>query len=896
MKLPSEIGPEARIPKLAAGLVRLAMPEDERDAVLGDLAEEYSDRVEQSGGRSGRARAWYWRQVAGCVGLGLWLRWRRRSRLAAGSSGSVGVMQALVRDVRHGMRSIRRSAAFSLVVGTTLALGIAATTIVFSIVDGVVLNPFPFPDPDRLVGVGTMYPRLGPRVGFFENMSPAEYIDVAEGSRTLERVVAWDMGNRQVTFGEVTENLFSAFWWGDAFATLGVRPVAGRGFTVEEIERGDRVAILSYRVWQSRFGGEPSLVGGTILMNGEPYTVVGIMPPRTSIYGTDLWLPMGVSPAVFPRNRRQFQVLGRMAAGVSLAAVNSELAAIAGRVEAAHGAEFEEYEGWAMRAETWNDINVRNLRPAGMILVGAVAFVLLLVCANVASLLLARGAARRRELAVRAALGAGRGRMVGQVLTESVELALFAGVVGVALGWLGVGIVSDAIASLGLRIPGEVAVNGRVLGVSAAVSVAAGLAFGAMPAVHAVRSAPQRSLQADSPLLAGSRSRLRLQRVFVGIEVALALVLLAGSGLLVSSFVKLGRVEPGFEPANVLTMRLTLAWQRYDRTAIEPFFQELRERVGAIAGVSDVATTSQFAPLVFSRNQFVIEGAVSTAESALPVAYTTVASPGYFDALRIPLSRGRAFTEADRAGTPLVAVINEAAAQRYFPGQQALGRRIRLLNGDWIEIVGVVGSTRNVGLERDPEPELFASTLQQSGLSNQMFLVVRTEGSPRSVLPAIREAVHSLDPEQPVYLVRTLEEAISGTQTPRRVSMAALTAFGVFALLLAAVGIYAVVAYAASQRTREIGVRMALGAESAQVRRLVVRQALVPVGIGVVIGMVAAAGFGRVMSSLLFGVSGNDPVALGSAGLLLSAAAALASYLPALRASGLDPVTALRPE
>jgi len=807
------------------------------------------------------------------------------------------MIRRFVRDVHYGLRSIRRNPLFSAVVVATLGLGIGANTMVFSAVDGVVLNPFPFPQPERLVGVGTVYPRLGTDLGFWENLSPPEYRDIAEGSRALEGVVAWDMGNRQVTFGERTENLFSAFWWGDAFPTLGVRPALGRAFRADELERGDRVAILSHRVWQDRFGGDPGLVGGTILMNGDPYTVVGIMAERTLIYGTDLWLPMGVSPSMYARNRRQFQVIARLAPGQTLESANADLHALAGRVEREYGTRFEEYAGWELRALTWNEINVRTLKPAAMVLLFAVMFVLLLVCANVSSLLLARGTSRNREIAVRSALGAGRRHIIGQLLTESVMLAMAGGVVGALVGVAGVSLLTRVADTLGVPVPGEVVMNLRVLGFTALVSTVAGLVFGAVPAMHVSRTELSRTLQADGPSMSAGRSSLRLQRVLVGAEVTLAVSLLAGAGLLIGSYLNLGRVEPGFDPANVLTMRLTLATQRYEPERIEPFFRDLRERVGRIPGVESVATTSQVPPNAFSRNRFTIEGSAAGPEVVVPVAYTTLVSPAYFQTLRIPLIRGRTIEPTDQRDTPPVAVINDAAADRYFPGEDPVGKRIRSREGaPWIEIVGIVGSTRNVGLDRDPEPELFASAIQRSGTNNQMFLVIRTRVEPRSVLSAVRQAVAAIDPEQPVYAIRTLDEALADSRATRRLSTYSLGCMAAFALLLAAVGIYGVVAYAVGRRTREIGVRMALGAAPSVVLRLVIGQAMLPVGIGVIAGMAVALLIGRLLSGLLFGVSGSDPMTLVAASGLLAAAAILASWLPARRAVAVDPIRALRPE
>ncbi|HSG46669.1 MAG TPA: ABC transporter permease, partial [Longimicrobiales bacterium] len=416
-------------------------------------------------------------------------------------------------------------------------------------------------------------------------------------------------------------------------------------------------------------------VGGSIMMNGNPFTVVGIMPPGTLLYGMDLWIPMGVDPAVFPRNRRQFQVMARVAPEFTLSAVNAELETLAARTEAAYGGEFPEYEGWRMEADTWTGANVRTLKPAAFILLGAVGFVLLLVCANIASLLLARSTTRRREMAVRAAMGAGRGRLVRQVLTESVALAVVGGGLGVALAWFGVDALGRVVAAIPF-VSGQVALNSRVLLFTLLVSLGAGVAFGLAPAFQSVRSGVQGVLKSDGAGATGSLSRLRLQRIFVGVEVALSLVLLAGGGLLVNSVIRMNRVDPGFEPERVLTMRLTLPWEEYDGPAIGAFFQELEERVSSLPGVEGVGAGSQFPTVAFSFRQVAVEGQERSSEGQLPTALATLVSPGYFRALGIPVVRGRTFSDRDVEGTPLVAVVNEAAARLLFPGGDPMGRRI----------------------------------------------------------------------------------------------------------------------------------------------------------------------------------------------------------------------------
>ncbi|HKG90903.1 MAG TPA: ABC transporter permease, partial [Gemmatimonadaceae bacterium] len=813
--------------------------------------------------------------------------------------GAATTMQTLGTDLRYAVRTLRRNLAFAALTAATLALGIGAATIVYSVVDGVVLDPFPYPEPGRLVGVGPEYPRLGRELSFWEVISPAEYLDIRAQSRTLERVVAWDMGNRQIAGeSDAPERVFSAFWYGDAFPTLGVAPALGRGFSAQEVERGERVAVISHRLWLRRFGGDPGMVGRAVSVNGDPYTVVGVMPPRTLVYGTDLWLPMWATPEQVPRDARQFQVLGRLRAGATLAQANAELATIARRVEQAHGAEFKEYAGWRLVGRTWTDINVSMLRPAALVLLGAVGFVLLLVCVNVASLLLARSAGRRREVAVRSALGASRGRVVRQLLTESVVLALLGGALGAALALWGTTALAAFLQTLPLPIPGDVRLNPRVLAVAAGITVAAGILFGLAPALEVTRPDVQGALKSDGGGSIGSARRHRMQRVFVGVEVALALVLLAGGGLLVRSFLRLQRVDAGFDARGVLTMRLTLPREKYAPAAIAPFFQQLAERVGAVPGVRAVAFGSQFAPMTFQRAQLEIEGRDAAREGQLPVAFLTQTSDGYFRALGVPLRRGRVPDERDGDQAPPVAVINEEAARRLFPGQEPIGRRLRTSKtGRWFEVVGVVGTTRNAGLDRPPQPEVFSSVRQALGQNNQLFLLVRADpaaGDPRRLLPLVRREVRALDPDQPVYAVQTVEEAFATAAGPRRAATLTLTLFGLFALALAAVGIYGVVSYAVSERTREIGVRIALGARAGQVRRLMVRQAMLPVALGAAAGSAGAVALGRAMGGILFEVRGSDPLTLGSAVALLGAVALAASYLPARRASRLDPVAALR--
>jgi predicted permease len=810
-------------------------------------------------------------------------------------------MERLLQDLRYGVRSLSRSWGFTALVVLTLALGIGANSVIFSAVNGAVLNPFPFPEPDRIVGVGTAYPRLGEGLSFFENLSPAEFEDVAAQSRLLEDVVAWDMGFRQIDTDGPPASTFSAFWWGDALRTLEMDAYLGRGFTDQELQENAAVAMLSHRFWQTHLGGDSALVGSSISVNGVPHTLVGILPEGVLIYGTDLWTVMPFSPSAWPRNRRQVQILARTTPGSSLEAVNAELEGIARRVESEYGRAFEEYAGWRLEAWTWTDVNVSTLRTAATILLAAVGFLLLLVCANVANMLLARATGRRREMAVRRAMGAGRGRLVLQLLTESAVLAAVGGAAGLLLAWLGTGAAQRYLDTMGVPVPGRIGMDVPVLAYTVGVSVVAGLIFGVIPAVQAAREGVQGALAGESRGSTGGGSRQRLLRTFVGLEVAVALVLLVAGGLLVRSLLSLGSVDPGWDAEQVLTLRVTLPPERYSQAEIAAFSPTLLDRLEAIPGVAVAASATQFPGRIFSRGRFAVEGRPVEDADRLPAAFTTLVSHDFFQVLDLPLVRGRVPDPAtDTPEDPPVAVLNEAAARAFFPGEDPVGQRLRLgRDGEeapWLSVVGVVADTRNRGLDQPPAPEIYASQDQLGG-PNQFFFLIRSEGrDPMALLPAVREAVAVLDPEQPVYATQTAAEVYADQSAPRRATAALLGIFAFFALTLAAAGIYGVVSYSVSARIREIGVRLALGAEARGVRRMVVRQALLPVVLGAVVGLALSFGTSGFLQGMVHGVGPGDiPTRLAVAALLLGVAVA-ASWVPALRASRLDPAVTLREE
>lgn len=803
---------------------------------------------------------------------------------------------AVLYDLRFAIRYLLKKPAFTAIAIVSLTLGIGANTLVFSVVDGLILNPFPYPDGDRLVALGVSFPRLGGEEQFVEAISAPEFGDIRDQAASLDRFLGFDLGNRDLGGVDEPQRLFTGFFWGDAFQTLGMRPFLGRGFLPEEVEQGIPVAVVSHRVWQSRFGGDSSVVGQNITVNGQPTTLVGVMPPRLLLLDADLWLPMWAPPDVLPRNRRQFNVLARVKDGFSREEANTELAALAGRVEQTHVGEFAEYEDWRIVAEELRVVFARMVGPAGFILLGAVGFVLLLACANIANLLLARWAARHREIAVRAALGAGRARLTLQLLTESMLVALLGGALGLALAAVG----TDAVVSFipADLIPGssEFGLNHRVLAFTAVLSVGAGLVFGVLPALQGSKTDLQQTLNTEGGRTTAGGSTLRLRQVFIVAQAAIAVVLLTGSGLLLKSFGNLKAIDPGFNAENLLTLRITLPRERYEFSDVSVFFDRLVEEVSVMAGVTGAAVTSQFPPFEPFDGQFRVEGQGQAEGDRLPVTLTTIVSPDYPDVLGLRIVRGRSLTDEDDAATPPVVLVNETFARRYFPNDDPLGRRVASASGTWRSIVGVVSDARNRGIDSDVMPEVFLPVRQASGVMNQLYLLTRTRGDALGALPAVRTVVKGLDSDLPVYAVQTMEARLGSAVAPQRIAMVVLTLLGAVAVTLASLGIYGVISYWVTDRTREMGVRVALGAAGKEIVGLVMRHVAKLVAFGIAIGIALAIALSRALQSLLFNVSGTDTSALAGAAGVLAVVALAAGLLPARRAAQLDPVAALRQE
>ncbi len=806
-------------------------------------------------------------------------------------------METVLQDVRYAIRQFVRRPGFTAIAVLSLGLAIGVNSLIYGTLDGFVFHPFRYPDPDRLVAVGVTFPKLSAETTYIETLSPAEYVDIRKSS-SFSHTAAFDLGNRNISGGDAPERVFTALLLDDLFPVIGLAPALGRGFTPDELApNGPPSAIISHRLWRNLFGADPSILNRPVRINGRATSVVGVMPPGLVLLGTDLWIPWGANPLSVPRNVRQFNVLARLSPEASLTQANSELETIARTVERSEQPKFAEYENWRLTATPWAAALLKDLRPAAFLLLVAVGLVLLIACANLTNLFLARSSTRQRELAVRVALGAARWRLSRLVLTESLLIAFAGAAVGILLAWIG-------LRSAGALIPGqfqalglEASINMRVLMWSLAISIVAGLLVGLVPAFQATRTDAQDTLKSDVRA-GGSSAGVRLRHALVVAELALAVVLLLGAGLLLRSFMNVQHVERGFEAAGVLTTRITLPRDRYPGESANVFFDRLSERLAAVPGVRAVAAASQFPPAEVFDTQFGIEQ-VGTDDATLPVALITVATPAYFDVLQVPLRGGRIFTDRDRLSAPLVAVVNEAFVRRYLPGREPVGQRLALGSPDrprpWTTIVGVVADYRNVSLTQPARPEIFMPVAQQTQW-NQLFMLVRSNTGADSLVASVRQAVASIDAEQPIYAVQTLDDALASATFQQRVSSLLLVLFAAIALVLAAIGIYGVMSYAVTMRTQEMGVRLAIGAQRRDVLVLVLKQVarLVAFGLAAGIGIVVLAG--RYIEGQLFGVHAMDPATIATAAAILAAVAMIAAWGPASRASRVDPIQALRYE
>jgi putative ABC transport system permease protein len=826
----------------------------------------------------------------------------RRARLALGGldqtmewARDVRPLQwaeTIVQDVRYAQRSLRRAPGFTTVAILTLAIGIAATVAMFSIVNAILLRPLPYASPETLVSVSERTPDGEPNL-----TSPANIAGWRELSRSLAAIAAWV--DRPISFtGDNPEEIPGRLITDNYFAVVGVRPLAGR-MIVPGDENLD-FAVISHRLWQNRYGGDPEIVGRSIEIDYRPFIVVGVLPPHTPSPAhlvTDTGLPEVWLPRVVigPEWRGRFlTAAARLAPGTTVGAARAEMNVIAGRL----AAEFPQFNrDWGINVVPLQEQMTGHARPILLVLLGAVSLVLLIACANVANLFLGRAATRQREMALRRSLGAGRGRLVGHALTEAFLVAAAAGVLGLVLAHWAIRVFVTALPpALALPRLDEVALDYRVLAFAVLVSLVTGALFGALPALAGSRVKLTAAL-GDSPRgTTGSRTRLR--GALVVAEVALALVLLAGAGLLYRTVNNLLYVDPGLRAEGVLTMRMTLSPQRYpDAEQRRIFVSNLLEQMNALPGVTSAGTIG-WLPLggSKSRTMFDREDMPPPAPGEEPAADIRIVSGDYFRAMGMPLIRGRLFDASDRADAPTRFVINEELARKYFPGEDPIGKRIGY---DWAarvsgEVIGVVGSVREMTLDAEPSTAIYHPYAQDPW--NFVTVVLRTTGDPNALAPSALAAVRAVDPTLPVGAVRPFEVVIGDTIARQRLSMLLLAGFAGVSLLLVVIGMYGVIAYWVSQRTREIGVRMALGAQRSDVLRMVVGKGLVLTLLGVVFGLAGALALSPLLGTMLYGVAPTDPGSLAAGCLILGATALVASYLPARRATRVDPLAALRVE
>ncbi len=801
----------------------------------------------------------------------------------------------LLRDIRYALRMLWKRPGFTVVAVITLALGIGANTAIFSVINAVLLAPLPYEDPERLVAVWER------QVITNENQQPVSLPnldDWKEQNRVFEQLAITRNATFNLTQDGETERVTGARVSSNFYSLLRVKPILGRTFTEGEDRPGAQpVVLISYGIWQRRYAADTQIVGRSLQVDSIPYTVVGVLPRGIGYptADTDLVIPFIPLPRDAQRANHFVWVIGRLQSGVSLEQARTEMDAIAARLE-------QQYPvtntGWRVNVVPLQEQVVGNIRPALLVLLGAVGCVLLIACANVANLLLARAVGRRMELAVRAAMGASRWQLIRQLLTESILLSLCGGILGFLLAVWCVPILTR-LSSGSLPRVDEVRISYRVLFFTLLISLVTGIIFGLLPAWQSSSKKLTDSLREGRRGSTGGLLHKRVLNLLVITEVALALVLLVGAGLMIRSFISVSQVSPGYDPRGILTAGIGLSPIKYPEMQQQAvFYQTLLTKLETLPGMVSIAAVSRVPVVaVISSSNFNIKGRPVEAGHS-PVANARLISPRYFQTMGIPFTQGRDFTLRDTKDTPDAVIINKVMAERFWPNESPLGQFIYLSaeTTRWREIVGVVGNEKLSGLDAEIAPAIYIPIAQNTfpNAARNMFLVLRAQGEPTSMVPSIQKELRSMDQEQALFQVRLLEEVISNSLSQRRFNSLLLVIFGALAGLLAAVGIYGVIAYSVTQRTNEIGIRLALGAQQSDVLNMILGQGIKLTLIGIAIGMVAAFALTRILSSLLFGVSATDPVTFLSIPLLLTIVALLASYLPARRATKVDPCVALR--
>ena len=816
----------------------------------------------------------------------------------------LGWLESFAQDIRYGIRSLAKNPGFATVAILTLALGIGANTAIFSVVNGVLLRPLPYPQPEQLVWFEDVQPKLSAAP-----LSAAEFIAYRDQNHSLTEIAAFRQLNFTLTGQGDAEQLRGGVVTPQWFPMLGIMPALGRGFTDADGKPGaPRVAILTNGYWQTKFGGDAGIVGRTLVLNGESFTVIGVLPKSFAGFAAiNLYLnPKFGVPEIFPGSSdpttglaHYMRILGRLKPGTTLAQAQMDFSAIIRDLNTARKIPAE--QAHAVRVMRYSEYVLGDIRPTLLTLLAVVGLVLLIACANVANLLLARSAARTREIAVRAAMGATAWRLARQLVTEGALLGILGGIASLPLGYAGVKAIVAAKPAGLPRLP-SIQLDAQVLLFTLAIAVLAGIIFGLAPALRGMRVTASESLKQAGRSGGGGLRQSWTRSILVITEVALSLVLLAGAGLLMRSFTRLLEVKPGFRPERIFTFELSFSGTKYRDSVHHPewmaqFLQTL-DRIRSLPGVENVAGSNDF-PLdgqdTTNYPKFLGESAVAANEQIVVGMHAI--SPGYFHEMGIPLLRGREISQRDVPGAPIAAVINQAFAERAWPGKDPVGKQFRLFqspNEPPEEVVGVVANVKHNGLNEADSMDAYESVAQQRWPSS--LVAVRTSQNSEALLPSIRSVIAGFDPDLAVYNVRSIEEITADSLGSRRLTLTLVGLFAALALILASVGIYGVMSYVVAGRTQEIGIRIALGAQRSDVFKLVVGQGMALAGSGLVLGLIAAAGVTRYLSSQLFHVNAIDPVTYGGVTLLLGAVAFLACYIPARRATRVDPLVALRYE
>ena len=815
-----------------------------------------------------------------------------------GTEGKINVLADLWQDLRYGLRALLKNPGFTIVAVIALALGIGANSAIFSVVNAVLLRPLPFKNPQQLVMVWENAAHLG----FPKNTpSPPNFLDWQRQNTVFTGMAAMSERSFNLTGVGEPERLDGRRVSANLFDLLGVPALLGRTFVPEDDRSGSRVVLLSYSLWQRRFGSDPGIIGRAVTFNGQSYTVIGVMPRSMHLpaYGTwrdQVWVPIAfTNEETTERGNHFLEVIARIRPGTTLKQAQAEMETIAARLS-------KEYPRYNMRIGAnitpLHEELVGDIKPALFILLGAVGFVLLIACANVANLLLARAAVREKEIALRLALGASRSRLTRQFLTESVLLALLGGSFGLLLALAGIRVLKKFIPAT-ISQTQTISIDGKVLLFTALIALLTGIVFGLAPAAHASHSNLNDSLKEGGRDSAAGRKGNRVRGLLVIAEVAVSFILLIGAGLLINSFLHLRNLDPGFRADHLLTMKVDLSELKYpDGERRSVFFDEVLRRIRVLPGVLSVAVAGNL-PLTYNGDSagIAVEGIPDPPPDQWPDVIYRAVGPGYFSTMGISLIRGRDFTDQDKADSKSVVVISEKTAQHYWPGQDPIGKRLKpgSTSSDvpWREVIGVVKDVRQNDFIAQPKMQMYFTYRQLKDLAANA-LIVRTNVEPMSLTTSVRNAIWAVDKDQPVADIDTMDHIVSEAIARQRFSMLLLGIFAALALVLAAVGIYGVMSYSVAQRTHEIGIRMALGARRTDVLRMTVRQGLRLVSVGMLLGLAAAVLLTRVLASLLFGISATDPITFIGISLVLFAVAILASYVPALRATKVDPIVALR--